>query len=72
LVQNLWGHVNFEGHYFSGNENNLGYTAGSWAFDGEHWMLSPGIGIIFGAQKFDEGFSFDPKRKSKDHRAVLN
>src|SRR5277367_2269474 len=56
LVQNLWSNLNFEGHYFGGNENNVGYTAGSWTFHGEHWKLSPGFGVAFG----DNGFQTMP------------
>src|SRR5271170_6195726 len=37
LVQGLWSDSNFEGHYFGGHENNVGYTAGSWPFHGEGW-----------------------------------
>ena len=56
LVQNLWSHINFEGHYFGGNENNVGYTAGSWTFQGAHWKLAPGFGVAFG----DNGFRTMP------------
>jgi hypothetical protein len=56
VIQNLWGHVSFEGHYFGGNENNVGYTAGSWSFSGEHWKLAPGLGVNFG----DNGFRTMP------------
>ena len=56
LVQSLWSNLNFEGHYFGGNENNVGYTAGSWTFHGEHWKLSPGFGVAFG----DNGFQTMP------------
>ena len=44
LVQSLWSHLSFEGHYFGGDENNVGYTAGSWTFHGEHWKIAPGFG----------------------------
>jgi len=56
LVQSLWSGLNFEGHYFGGNENNVGYTAGSWTFHGEHWKIAPGFGIAFG----DNGFQTMP------------
>jgi hypothetical protein len=52
LVQSLWRDLNFEGHYFGGNENNVGYTAGSWTFHGEHWKIVPGFGVAFGNNGF--------------------
>jgi len=56
LVQSLWSGLNVEGHYFGGNENNVGYTAGSWTFHGTHWKIAPGFGIAFG----DNGFQTMP------------
>ena len=56
FVQGLWRHLNFEGHYFGGDENNIGYTAGSWTFQGEHWKIAPGFGVSFG----DNGFRTMP------------
>jgi hypothetical protein len=56
LIQSLWNGLNFEGHYFGGNENNVGYTAGSWAFHGDHWKIAPGFGVAFG----DNGFHTMP------------
>lgn len=56
LIQPLWRQLNFEGHYFGGTENNVGYTAGSWNFKGEHWKLVPGFGVEFG----DNGFQTMP------------
>ena len=56
LVQSLWSNLNFEGHYFGGDENNIGYTAGSWTFHGEHWKIAPGFGVAFG----DNGFQTMP------------
>jgi hypothetical protein len=56
LVQSLWSGLNFEGHYFGGNENNVGYTAGSWTFHGAHWKIEPGFGVAFG----DNGFHTMP------------
>jgi len=56
LVQSLWSGLNFEGHYFGGNENNVGYTAGSWTFHGAHWNIAPGFGVAFG----DNGFQTMP------------
>lgn len=52
LVQPLWSDLNFEGHYFGGNENNIGYTGGSWAFHGKHWKIAPGFGVAFGDNDF--------------------
>ena len=52
LIQSLWSGLNFEQHYFGGNENNVGYTAGSWTFHGEHWKIAPGFGVLFGDNKF--------------------
>src|SRR5277367_3486270 len=56
LVQGLWSDLAVEGHYFGGDENNVGYTAGSWTFHGEHWKLAPGFGVAFG----DNGFQTMP------------
>ena len=56
LIQPLWNALNFEGHYFGGNENNVGYTAGSWTLHGEHWRIAPGFGVAFG----DSGFRTMP------------
>ena len=56
LVQPICNHVGFEGDYFGGDENNVGYTAGSWTFHGEHWKLAPGFGVAFG----DNGFRTMP------------
>jgi hypothetical protein len=56
LVQSLWSSLNFEGHYFGGNENNVGYTAGSWTFHGKHWKIAPGFGVAFD----DNGFQTMP------------
>ena len=56
LIQNLWSGLNVEGHYFGGNENDVGYTAGSWTFHGEHWKIAPGFGVLFG----DNGFQTMP------------
>jgi hypothetical protein len=56
IVQGLWSNLAVEGHYFGGDENNVGYTAGSWTFRGEHWKLAPGFGVSFG----DNGFRTMP------------
>jgi len=67
LVQPLWSEVNIEGHYFGGDENNVGYTAGSWTFHGEGWKLAPGFGVAFG----DNGFRTMPAlsiRWAYEHR----
>jgi hypothetical protein len=56
FLQSIWSGLNFEGHYFGGNENNVGYTAGSWTFHGAHWKIVPGFGVAFG----DNGFHTMP------------
>jgi hypothetical protein len=56
IVQGLWSDLAVEGHYFGGDENNVGYAAGSWTFRGEHWKLAPGFGVSFG----DNGFRTMP------------
>lgn len=56
LVQPLWRHLGVEGHYFGGDENNVGYIAGNWTFRGEHWKVAPGFGAAFG----DNGFQTMP------------
>jgi|KBSMisStaDraftv2_1062788.scaffolds.fasta_scaffold623098_1 hypothetical protein len=56
LVQPLWREVSFDGHYFGGNENNVGFTGGSWTFHGEHWKIAPCFGVSFG----DNGFRTMP------------
>jgi len=56
LVQGLRSRISFEGDYFGGDENNIGYMAGSWTFRGEHWKLAPGFGVAFG----DNGFQTMP------------
>ena len=52
LVQPLWRDLSFDGHYFGGNENNVGFTGGSWTFHGEHWKVAPGFGVSFGDNRF--------------------
>jgi hypothetical protein len=56
IVQALWRDLSAEGHYFGGDENNVGYAAGSWTFHGEYWKLAPGFGVSFG----DNGFRTMP------------
>lgn len=56
LVQPIWKRIGFEGDYFGGNENNVGYTAASWTFRGKYWMIAPGFGVAFG----DNGFQTMP------------
>jgi len=56
IVQSLWSGLNLEAHYFGGDENNVGYTGGSWTFHGEHWKIAPGFGVAFG----DNGFHTMP------------
>jgi len=34
LVQPIWKGIGFEGDYFGGDENNVGYTAASWTLRG--------------------------------------
>ena len=43
LVQGPWSDLNFDGHYFGGNQSNVGLTGGSWTFHGEGWKIAPGI-----------------------------
>jgi hypothetical protein len=56
LIQPLWRDLSFDGHYFGGDENNVGFTGGSWTFHGEHWKVAPGLGVSFG----DNGFRTMP------------
>jgi hypothetical protein len=56
LVQPLWRDLSVEGHYFGGDENNIGFTGGSWTFHGEGWKVVPGFGVAFG----DNGFRTMP------------
>jgi hypothetical protein len=56
LVEPLWGQLAFDGHYFGGLENNIGYTAASWTFHSKHWTIAPGAGVLFG----DNGFRTMP------------
>ena len=48
LVQPLWRDLSAEGHYFGGDENNVGFAGGSWVFHGEGWKVAPGFGVNFG------------------------
>src|SRR5271156_494735 len=67
IVQGIWSDLAVEGHYFGGDENNVGYTAGSWTFHGEGWKLAPGFGVAFG----DNGFRTMPAlsiRWAYEHR----
>jgi hypothetical protein len=52
LVQPLWKQLSFEGHYFGGEENNVGYVGGGWAFRGKYWKVAPGFGVAFGNNGF--------------------
>jgi len=56
LVQPIWRDISFDGHYFGGDENNVGFTGGSWTFHGASWKLAPGFGVSFG----DNGFRTMP------------
>ena len=55
-VQPFWKRLSFDGHYFGGNENNVGYVGGGWEFRGKHWKIEPGFGVAFG----DNGFRTMP------------
>jgi hypothetical protein len=55
FVQPIRSDVSFEGHYFGGDENNVGFIGGSWTFH-ETWKLAPGFGVLFG----DNGFRTMP------------
>jgi hypothetical protein len=59
-VQPLWKEFHFEGDYFGGDENDVGYTGGSWQFRMNKLQLSPGFGVTFGGNGFRTmpGFSF--------------
>jgi hypothetical protein len=56
VVQPLWSGLRAEGHYFGGDENNIGFAGGSWTFHGDGWMLAPGFGVSFG----DNGYRTMP------------
>jgi hypothetical protein len=56
LVQPLWRDLCAEGHYFGGNENNVGFGGGSWTLHGKSWKIAPGVGVAFG----DNGFRTMP------------
>jgi hypothetical protein len=56
LVQPLWRDVTADGHYFGGDENNVGFVGGSWTFHGESWKIAPSLGVNFG----DNGFRTMP------------
>jgi hypothetical protein len=56
LLQPLWKELTFDGHYFGGNQNNVGFAGGGWIFHGEHWKIAPGFGVSFG----DNGFRTMP------------
>jgi hypothetical protein len=56
LVQGLWRDLGVEGHYFGGDENNVGYTGGYWSSHGKDWKIAPGFGVAFG----DNGFRTMP------------
>ncbi len=56
FVQPLWIGITADGHYFGGDENNMGLVGGSWTFHGESRKLAPGIGVAFG----DNGFRTMP------------
>jgi hypothetical protein len=51
-VQPLWKGLHFEGDYFGGDENDVGYTGGSWQFRLKELRLSPGFGVTFGGNGF--------------------
>jgi hypothetical protein len=56
LVQPVWRDLTADGHYFGGDENNVGFVGGSWTFHGEGWKVAPGFGANFG----DNGFRTMP------------
>ena len=56
LVQPVWRDLTADGHYFGGDENNVGFLGGSWTFHGESWIIAPGFGVNFG----DNGFRTMP------------
>jgi len=56
LIQPVWHDVTADGHYFGGDENNVGFVGGSWTFHRESWKIAPGFGVNFG----DNGFRTMP------------
>lgn len=51
-VQPLWRGFHFEGDYFGSDENDVGFTGGSWQFRLKKLRLSPGFGVMFGGNGF--------------------
>jgi len=51
-VQPLWKGLHFEGDYFGSDENDVGYTGGSWQVRWRGLRLSPGFGVGFGGNGF--------------------
>ena len=51
-VQPVWKSLRFEGHYFGTDENDVGYTGGSWEFRWRDLRLTPGVGAAFGGNGF--------------------
>jgi hypothetical protein len=56
IVQPVWRDLTADGHYFGGDENNVGFVGGSWTFHGDTWKIAPGFGVNFG----DNGFRTMP------------
>jgi len=56
IVQPVWRDLTADGHYFGGDENNIGFVGGSWTFHGNTWKIAPGFGVNFG----DNGFRTMP------------
>jgi hypothetical protein len=52
LIVPVYKKLTFEGHYFGGVENNVGYTGASYAFRFGGLLLAPGFGVAFGAPTF--------------------
>ena len=52
FVQPLWNGLYFEGDYFGSDENDVGYTGGSWQFRLKELRVSPGLGVTFGGNGF--------------------
>jgi len=52
-VQPLWRSLRFEGDYFGGDENDVGYTGVSWELRWKKLRLAPGFGLSFGGNGFN-------------------
>jgi len=51
-VQPLWKGLRLESDYFGADENDVGYTGGSWEFHWRRLRFTPGLGVAFGGNGF--------------------